>query len=174
MILPLLSAIGLTLDLIGAMFLVFGLFRHGNANRQGWERSPEEVARDGAFGVVGGLFLALVAYKASVTDGQLNWGRGEYLLVDGHVQDIGGDTPRPRPRRVAPTASLTAKRAELDTRIREAADEYRRAIRRGSRSPTADVADALNVGRSTAARAIAAARKQGLLGPARRTAPGEL
>jgi DNA-binding transcriptional regulator LsrR (DeoR family) len=47
-------------------------------------------------------------------------------------------------------------------------------MKRGSRSPTRDVARRLNLSRSTAARAIAEAREQGLLGLARRTAPGEL
>jgi hypothetical protein len=36
----------------------------------------------------------------------------------------------------------------------------------GKRTPTADIAHALNVGRSTAARALSAAREQGVLGPA--------
>jgi hypothetical protein len=109
-----------------------------------------------------------VGYSASVTDGQLTWGAGTYRIIDGQLQDFGGPTPRPRPSR--PRAS--SKRN--DARIPQAVEEYRRAISRGSRSPTVDVARALHVGRSTAARAIAEARRQGLLGPAKRTAAGEV
>jgi hypothetical protein len=110
-----------------------------------------------------------VAYQASVTNGKLNWGRGTYLVVDGQLQDLGGHTPRPR----SSPPRVKRKSGELEARIPRAVEEYRRAIERGSLSPTADVARALNVGRSTAARALAAAREQGLLGPALRNRAGE-
>jgi hypothetical protein len=64
-------------------------------------------------------------------------------------------------------------RGDIRERIPRAATAYRQAIARGSRKPTEEVAQALNVGRSTAARAISAARAQGLLGPALRARAGE-
>jgi hypothetical protein len=109
-----------------------------------------------------------VAYQASVTNGKLNWGRGGYLVVNGQVRDLGGQEPRVRRSR-----PRSPSRDGLEARIPQAVEEYRRAIADGSRSPTADVARALNVGRSTAARALAAAREQGLLGPALRNRAGE-
>lgn len=121
-------------------------------------------------GVAYGPLPPEVLYMASVTNGTLNWGRGMYQVADGQLQDVGGQTARPRARR--PTS--TAKRNEIEQRIPAAVKEYRRALEHGSRSPTSDVARALNVGRSTAARALAEARRQGLLGPARRTSAGEL
>jgi hypothetical protein len=109
-----------------------------------------------------------VPYLASVTNGKLNWGRGNYLVVNGQVRDLGGQEPRVRRSR-----PRNPRRNGLEARIPQAVEEYRRAIADGSRSPTADVARALNVGRSTAARALAAAREQGLLGPALRNRAGE-
>jgi hypothetical protein len=55
---PLLSEIGLPLDLIGAAMLAFGLFRPSKASYPGWVRSPWEASQDQAFGVVGFVFLA--------------------------------------------------------------------------------------------------------------------
>jgi hypothetical protein len=56
---PLLSEIGLPLDLIGAAMLAFGLFRPSKASYPGWVRSPWEASQDQAFGVVGFAFLAV-------------------------------------------------------------------------------------------------------------------
>jgi hypothetical protein len=56
---PLLSEIGLPLDLIGAAMLAFGLFRPSKASYPGWVRSPWEASQDQAFGVVGFVFLAV-------------------------------------------------------------------------------------------------------------------
>lgn len=55
---PLLSEIGLPLDLIGAAMLALGLFRPTKPHYPGWQRSPWEASQDQAFGVVGFLFLA--------------------------------------------------------------------------------------------------------------------
>jgi hypothetical protein len=55
---PLLSEIGLPLDLIGAAMLALGLFRPMKPLYPGWQRSPWEASQDQAFGVVGFLFLA--------------------------------------------------------------------------------------------------------------------
>jgi hypothetical protein len=55
---PLLSEIGLPLDLIGAAMLAFGLFRPPKPISAGWQRSPWEASQDQAFGVVGFVFLA--------------------------------------------------------------------------------------------------------------------
>jgi hypothetical protein len=107
-------------------------------------------------------------HHGSLTNDKLGWVYKEYRLVDGHVEDPRGRKPKPPPRR----PRTTPKSEELSTRPARAV-EYRQAIERGSRSPTADVARALNVGRSTAARALAAAREQGLLGPALRNRAGE-
>ncbi len=53
-----LSAIGLALDLVGAVVLVVGLFGHARALYPGWSvRSPDDVAHDHAAGLVGGSFL---------------------------------------------------------------------------------------------------------------------
>lgn len=75
--------------------------------------------------------------------------------------------PAPRPRLVASNGK------PIGLAPSDVADAYRMAVKSGSRSPTVDVAHAFHVGRSTAARAIAEARKQGLLGPALRNAAGE-
>jgi hypothetical protein len=107
-------------------------------------------------------------YEASLTDGKLDLGRGTYLVVDGRVHDVGGKMPRTRRSR-----PRSRRSNDLEARIPQAVEEYRRAIADGSRSPTEDVARALNIGRSTAARALAAAREQGLLGPALRNRAGE-
>lgn len=78
---------------------------------------------------------------------------------------------KPSRRQAHTAANGNGKRPTLD--LAQVVDEYRKAIERGSRSPTVDVAHALNVGRSTAARALAAAREQRLLGPALRNRAGE-
>jgi hypothetical protein len=94
----------------------------------------------------------------------------EYRVVKGQVTDPRlARKPRPRPQR----HYVTARSDEFHDRVSRAVDEYRRALEHGSRSPTADVARALNVGRSTAARALSEAREQGLLGPALRNRAGE-
>lgn len=55
-----LPAIGLTLDLIGAAVLAYGLFRYPRALRwDGWTYSPKDATRDQAFGITGGLLLAI-------------------------------------------------------------------------------------------------------------------
>jgi hypothetical protein len=56
---PLLSEIGLPLDMIGAAMLAFGLFRPSRASHPGWQRSPWDASQDQAFGVVGFVFLAV-------------------------------------------------------------------------------------------------------------------
>jgi hypothetical protein len=110
-------------------------------------------------------------YHGSLTNDRVGWVYKEFRIVDGQVADARARKPRPRPR--PPRANPSPRSDEAGSRPPRAADEYRRAIERGSRSPTADVARALNVGRSTAARALAAAREQGLLGPALRNRAGE-
>jgi hypothetical protein len=55
---PLLSEIGLPLDLIGAALLAFGLFRPSKPLYPGWQRSPWEASEDQAYGAVGFVFLA--------------------------------------------------------------------------------------------------------------------
>jgi hypothetical protein len=52
------SAVGLALDLIGAVALVLGLFRPPRPLFVGWAYEPLDAARDVAFGVTGGTFLA--------------------------------------------------------------------------------------------------------------------
>jgi hypothetical protein len=54
-----LSAIGLALDLVGAIALATGLFRRPRPLYPGWSHSPDDAARDVAYGVTGGTFLAL-------------------------------------------------------------------------------------------------------------------
>jgi hypothetical protein len=110
-------------------------------------------------------------FHGSLSNDKLGWVYQEFRIVDGQVADARSRKPRPRPR--PPRTNSSPRSDETHSRAPRAADEYRRAIERGSRSPTADVARALNVGRSTAARAIAAAREQGLLGPALRNRAGE-
>lgn len=52
-----LSAIGLTLDLIGAAVLLTGLFRRPAQLFPGFARTPYEAAEDRAYGLAGVLFL---------------------------------------------------------------------------------------------------------------------
>jgi hypothetical protein len=54
-----LSAIGLALDLVGATALAMGLFRRPRPLFVGWSHSPDDAARDVAYGVTGWTFLAL-------------------------------------------------------------------------------------------------------------------
>jgi len=77
---------------------------------------------------------------------------------------------KPSPRHHAPATNGKRPTLELDRVI----DEYRGAIERGSRSRTADTARALDVGRSTAARALAAAREQDCLAALRNRAGEQL
>jgi hypothetical protein len=53
-----LSSIGLALDFVGAFALVVGLFGHARPLFPGYNRSPEDVAHDIGFGVVGAVLLA--------------------------------------------------------------------------------------------------------------------
>ena len=52
------SAIGLTLDLVGAIALTLGLYTHSRYLTVGLRRGPDDVAQDAAFGGVGAAFLA--------------------------------------------------------------------------------------------------------------------
>jgi hypothetical protein len=54
-----LSAIGLALDLVGAVALTLGLYRHSRYSTPGLSRGPDDVAQDAAYGTVGASFLAL-------------------------------------------------------------------------------------------------------------------
>jgi len=53
-----LSAIGLALDFVGAVFLVIGLFRPVRPTFPGYAYAPDDAARDAAFGFAGGTLLA--------------------------------------------------------------------------------------------------------------------
>jgi hypothetical protein len=108
------------------------------------------------------IVRADLLYVGSLSTG---WVGREFRVVDGRLDD-------PRTRRPAPR-HRAQRRERADDRVERAAAEYRQALERGSRSPTADVARVLDVGRSTAARAISEARERGLLGAALRTAAGE-
>jgi hypothetical protein len=54
-----LSAIGLALDLVGAVALTLGLYRHSRYTTVGLRRGPDDVAQDAGYGTVGAVFLAL-------------------------------------------------------------------------------------------------------------------
>jgi hypothetical protein len=54
-----LSAIGLALDLIGAVALTLGLYGHSRPAYIGLSRGPEDVAHDRGFAIVGAFYLAL-------------------------------------------------------------------------------------------------------------------
>ena len=51
------TTVGLVLDMIGALALLLGLFRHPRLLYPGWERSPQDAAKDRAFGITAGVFL---------------------------------------------------------------------------------------------------------------------
>ncbi len=53
----LLSAIGLSLDVVGAVALVVGIFRPTRPLVTGYAYAPDDAARDSAFGVVGATLL---------------------------------------------------------------------------------------------------------------------
>ena len=63
----LLSAIGLALDLEGAIVLVIGLFRPIRPLFPGWSSPPDDAARDAAFGVAGASLLAIGFVLQSLT-----------------------------------------------------------------------------------------------------------
>jgi hypothetical protein len=54
-----LSAVGLAFDLVGAVALTLGLYRHSRYLTPGLARGPDDVAQDAAFGTVGASFLVL-------------------------------------------------------------------------------------------------------------------
>ena len=54
-----LTTIGLVLDIIGAIALVIGLFRHPRPLYPGWNYHPTDAATDHAYGISGGVFLTL-------------------------------------------------------------------------------------------------------------------
>jgi len=93
-----------------------------------------------------------------------------YQMNNGRLLDPETRQPRKPPSRkhVYPPSGIH----RLD--LARIADTYRKAVKAGSRSATLDTARAFNISRSTAARKITEARRQGLLGPARRNAAGEL
>jgi hypothetical protein len=152
-----------------AVDFVIGTHPGGELFVHSWSISGFEVltTRQSRFPMQTYARAALFAVEDALDAGERTY--KEYRVVDGQVQDPRTGKPRPRSRR----QYVSAKSEELQTRVERAAEEYRRAVDRGSVSPTVDVAHALSVGRSTAARAIAAARKQGLLGPALRNRAGE-
>jgi hypothetical protein len=51
------TAAGLALDIIGAVLVLAGLFRHPRGTTLGWAHPPRDAAADHAFGATGGLFL---------------------------------------------------------------------------------------------------------------------
>jgi uncharacterized membrane protein len=51
------TTIGLVLDVIGAVALSIGLFRHPVPLTPGWLRDPPAAAEDHAYGITGGAFL---------------------------------------------------------------------------------------------------------------------
>jgi hypothetical protein len=53
-----LSAIGLACDLVGAIMLAVGLFRLPRPTMRQWEYTPEDAAKDSAFGIAGASLLA--------------------------------------------------------------------------------------------------------------------
>lgn len=52
-----LSAIGLALDLVGAVALTLGLYGHSRPTYPGLSRGPEDVAHDRGFAIVGASYL---------------------------------------------------------------------------------------------------------------------
>jgi hypothetical protein len=50
---------GLTCDIVGAVTLTLGLFRHPRPLVPGWASGPNETARDQAFGIAGAALLLL-------------------------------------------------------------------------------------------------------------------
>jgi hypothetical protein len=131
-----------------------------------WSISGPDVPRSRASRVPLHTYsrAALYAVEHAIANGR---GSTRYEIDrNGRIIDPrAGERPeRPRKRHVYP---------KDETRVARAAELYREAYERGSRSPTADVARELNVGRSTAARAIADARKKGLLGSALANRAGE-
>src|SRR5439155_24508819 len=67
------SAIGLALDLVGAVALVVGLFRPPRPLVPGYVHSPDDAARDAAFGVAGASLLALGFVFQSLPYFGLRW-----------------------------------------------------------------------------------------------------
>src|SRR5258708_6645057 len=51
------SGAGLGLDVVGAVLLLLGLFRHALPLYPGWSRSPVQAAEDRAYGTTGAAFF---------------------------------------------------------------------------------------------------------------------
>jgi hypothetical protein len=68
-----LSAIGLALDLVGAITVVVGLFRPPRPLFPGWSYAPDDAARDSAFGVVGASLLSCGFTLQSMTYCGVRW-----------------------------------------------------------------------------------------------------
>jgi hypothetical protein len=92
-----------------------------------------------------------------------------FVLEGGRLTDPRTHKVRAAPKRRYAHPANGSHRPELD----DVVSEYRDAIERGSRSPTVDVARAFGVSRATAARSLAEARSQGLLGLALKARAGE-
>jgi hypothetical protein len=113
---------------------------------------------------------ALLAVEDAIADPAYKKGGylTQYEVSGGKVMDYGTRNARsPQTPRIAPTNGRPTP--DLSAWV----DAYRQAVERGSRSAIVDVANAFHVGRSTASRRIAEARREGLLGPALRNKAGE-
>src|SRR5207248_7576929 len=66
---PMLSVVGLCLDIIGALALILGLFTHARIPTWGdvGQRTPEDIAHDVGFAIVGGVLLTLGFVFQSLT-----------------------------------------------------------------------------------------------------------
>lgn len=135
-------------------------------------RAVEVRARDGEALTSESLRLPLARLVREALAGSARW----YAPDGGDTHSfVGGSSPESRALYAELTKDIRpARRGRpvTDEHLRAVAKLYRR-LAAGGGSPTQDIADAMNVGRATAARWVRAARDAGHLGEALRGQPGE-
>jgi hypothetical protein len=51
------TTLGLVFDILGALALLLGLFRHPKPLYLGWQYNPPDATKDATYGITGGFFL---------------------------------------------------------------------------------------------------------------------
>jgi hypothetical protein len=116
--------------------------------------------------LVGEVVVVRRAFGPDITSKGLRSVKLARLLAAAADAGLTDDIPR--------TWERLRSSSKQDDLLREVADEYRRALDRGIRSPSKHVAEAFGYSRPHAARLVGLARQKGFLGPATPGKAGEI